>query len=250
MRHQLFPTMLIKTKGIVLRVSKYSETSVIADIYTEEKGLRSYLASGVRSQKARLKASLLQPMSLVEMVAYDRHEKGLNRLRELQAAFVYQSIPFDVRKGAVGLFLTEMARKVIREPEENRPLFGFLFHTFRFLDETKQPIANIHLHYLLGLSYFLGFLPSGAWTAETPFFDIQEGAFTGQLPTHPHYIQESESRLLSALLECGLENCHELAMTRQQRKNLLNHLLDFYRFHIENLPEIHAHLVLEEVLAG
>ena len=119
--------MQIKTRGIVLRSMKYSETSIIADIYTEERGMRSYIISGVRSKKAKIKASQLQIMSLVDMVAYDRQEKGLNRVRELRAAYVFQSLPFDVRKSAVGLFMAELARKTVREPEENKRLFNFLF---------------------------------------------------------------------------------------------------------------------------
>jgi DNA repair protein RecO (recombination protein O) len=242
--------MLIKTRGIVLRATKYSETSIISDIYTEERGLRSYIAGGVRSPKAKLKAGLLQVMSLVDMVVYERHEKSLNRIKELRAAHTYQSIPFDVRKGAVGLFLAEIARKAMREPEENRALFAFLFNAFSFLDETKQPIANIHLHFLLNLSAFLGFLPGGRWEKETPFFDLQEGAFVYQAPNHAYYLNESESELLFKLLECPLEDCHGIAMSRAQRKALLLHLLDYYRYHIESFPEIHAHLVLEEVLGG
>ncbi len=242
--------MLIKTRGIVLRATKYSETSIIADVYTEERGLRSYIAGGVRSPKAKLKAGLLQVMSLVDMVVYERHEKSLNRIKELQAAHTYQSIPFDVRKGAVGLFLAEIARKAMREPEENRALFAFLFNAFSFLDETRQPIANIHLHFLLNLSAFLGFLPGGRWEQDTPFFDLQEGAFVHQVPSHAYYLNQSESELLFKLLECPLENCHGIAMNRAQRKALLLHLLDFYRYHIESFPEIHAHLVLEEVLGG
>ena len=36
---------------------KYSETSIIADaIYEEREGMRSYIISGVRSSKAKIKA--------------------------------------------------------------------------------------------------------------------------------------------------------------------------------------------------
>jgi DNA repair protein RecO (recombination protein O) len=242
--------MLIKTRGIVLRAIKYSETSIIADIYTEERGLRSYIISGVRSPKARLKASLLQVMSLVELVAYERHEQGLNRIKELRAAHVYGAIPFDVRKGAVGLFLAEIARKAIREPEENRALFGFLFEAFRFLDESPHPVVNLHLHFLVNFSAFLGFLPGGRWAADTPFFDLQEGAFAAMAPDHAYYLDETESKLLFELLECPLEDCHHIALSRAQRKALLLHLLDYYRYHLDSFPDIHAHVVLEEVLGG
>lgn len=234
----------------MLRSMKYSETSIIADIYTEELGMRSYIINGVRSKNARIKASLLQVMSLVEMVAYERQEKGLNRVKEMQAAYVFHSLPFDVRKSAVGLFMAELARKSIREPEENKRLFDFLFRSFRFLDETIAPVSNIHLCFLLELSSYLGFVPDEAWAEETPVFDLQEGIFVAAPPPHVYHLGEAESLLLYQLLGKNLENCHELSMLRQQRKSLLLHLIDYYRLHIENLPEIHAHEVLQEVLEG
>ena len=51
--------MLIKTAGIIFQTKKYSESSLIADIYTEEKGLRSYIISGVRSKKGKGKCGAL-----------------------------------------------------------------------------------------------------------------------------------------------------------------------------------------------
>ena len=53
--------MLIATRGIVFRTIKYSESSIIADIYTEARGLQSYYINGIRSEKAKLKAGLLRP---------------------------------------------------------------------------------------------------------------------------------------------------------------------------------------------
>ena len=47
--------MLLKTRGIVFRAIHYSETSLIVDIYTEERGLQKYIISGVHSPKARVK---------------------------------------------------------------------------------------------------------------------------------------------------------------------------------------------------
>jgi DNA repair protein RecO (recombination protein O) len=228
---------------------KYSETSIITDIYTEQKGMRSYLISGVRSKRAKIKASLLQVMSLVEMVAYDKSEKGLNRVKELKSAYVYQSLPFEVPKSAVGLFMAEMARKAIREPEEHGDLFHFLFHAFRFLDQTHQPVANIHLWFVLKLSAFLGFIPGGDWSQETPFFDLQEGIFVADAPPHVHFLEPAQSLLLHQLLDLELETCHTLSMNKQARKSLLLHLIDYYRLHIENFPDIHAHIVLQEVLS-
>lgn len=240
--------MLIKTRGIVLKTMKYSESSIIADIYTEEKGLRRYIISGVRSQRSRISAGLLQVMSLLELVAYEREDKDLNRLKEIRPAWVYQSVPFDVYKGAVGLFMAEIARKTIREAEQNEPLFAFLFQTFRFLDETPHPVANLHLHFLLELSAYIGFTPGGDFDTETPFFDLLEGLFTSMAPAHPHFLDEKMSGLLYAFLRTDAASCHEINLTREQRRLLLLNLLDYYRLHIEHFPDINAHLILQEVL--
>ena len=42
--------MLVTTKGIVLHSLKYSETSIIVRIYTEARGLQSYLFKGIRKE--------------------------------------------------------------------------------------------------------------------------------------------------------------------------------------------------------
>ena len=118
--------MLIKTRGIIFKAIKYSETSLIVDIYTEEKGLRKYIISGVRSKKGQGKASLLQVMSMVDLVVYEREDKELNRIKEIKAGHVFQGIPFDLSKGVIGLFMAELARKTIKEATSNPELFQFL----------------------------------------------------------------------------------------------------------------------------
>lgn len=241
--------MLIKTRGIVLQTIKYGETSVIVEIYTEEKGLRKYIINGVRSKKARFAASLLQVMSLLELVAYHREDRDLNHVKEIRPAYVYQAIPFEVRKGALALFLAEIIRKTIRESEENRRLFGFLYDIFLYLDESNQSINNLHLYFLVELSAFLGFLPGGVFSSETPFFDLQEGAFIEDIPNHKYYLEASFGNLLHQLLHCQLAHCHEIKMTGAERRSLLHYLLDYYKLHMDYLPDIHSHQVLHEVLS-
>ncbi|HET6995795.1 MAG TPA: recombination protein O N-terminal domain-containing protein, partial [Chitinophagaceae bacterium] len=72
-----------KTKGIVLRVVKYGETSVIVSIFTELFGLQSYLVNGVRtsSKKGAGKAVLFQPSAILELVVYHNELKQLQRLK-------------------------------------------------------------------------------------------------------------------------------------------------------------------------
>ena len=69
--------MIHKTKGIVIRVVKYGETSVIVSIYTELFGIQSYIVNGVRtsSKKASGKASQFQPAAILDLVVYHNELK-------------------------------------------------------------------------------------------------------------------------------------------------------------------------------
>jgi DNA repair protein RecO (recombination protein O) len=239
--------MIIKTNGIILRAVKYSETSIIADIYTREKGLRSYIVSGVRTQKAKVSAGLMQVMSLVDLVGYDREEKGLNRIKEIKAAHVYASLPFDVMKSSVGVFMAEVTRKVIREAEENKELFDFLFSVFQYLDETKESYANLHLSFLIELSYYLGFQAHDDNDDKNAVFDLREGIFTSETVGHPQFLSPNLSSILRGLISTNWKNSHLIIMTRDERRELLNELVNFYRLHIDNFPEVNSLKILQEV---
>ncbi len=241
--------MLVKTRGIIFRSVKYSETSIIADIYTEEKGLRSYIISGVRTQRARTKASLLQVMSLVELVVYHRNDKTLTRIKEIKPAYVYHAIPFQLARGAVGLFMAELARKTIREEaEQNLPLFNFLYESFCLLDRTEHSVRNFHLSFMLQLTGFLGFLPGESYSADSPIFDLEEGVFVAEAPRHPHHLTPRQSELLDQLLEYPPGRAYQVQMTREERQALLRELLTFYRLHIEGFPGLNTYEILETVM--
>lgn len=242
--------MLLKTRGIVFRTVKYGETSVIADIFTEEKGLHTFIAGSVRTAKARMPYSLFQPMTVVDMVAYFRDdEAALNRLKELRADEVWTRIPFDIRRGAVALFMAEICRKSIHEAEENRDLFDFLTESLRWLDTTPHPIANLHLHFLLSLSGWLGFQPEAEENDRSEqFFDLREGVFSPVPPPHAQFMEPEPTRRLLQLLQSPLESVHEVVMTRGERKALLEHLLRFYQLHLPAFSEVHTPEVLEMVM--
>ncbi len=240
--------MLIHTRGIVFRSLKYGETSVIADIFTEEKGLRSFIAGSVRKAKSSMSYGLFQPMTVVDLIGYFRDDLDhLNRLKEMRAAEVYSAIPFDIRRGAVALFMAEICRKSIHAGDENPELFDFLLDNLRWLDTTKQPLANLHLYFLLHLPAYLGFQPQYEQDGEV-FFDLKEGVFSPVPPLHTLYLEPQQAMPLLDLLHTPLEQCHEIALTRPERKALLQGLLQFYQLHVPGFVEVNTPDILEMVM--
>jgi DNA repair protein RecO (recombination protein O) len=237
--------MIFKSLGIVFRTVKYSETSVIAEIYTQERGMRSYIISGVRTKQAKTSMSILQNMSIVDIVAYEREDKSINRLKEIKAGYVYQTLLYDVRKAAIGMFILELAKKTIKEREENGPLFSFIHDVFVELDTSEGGYYNMHLSFMLGLSVFLGFMPDSETKGE--LFDLQEGIFKNPPIGHQYWMNEELSGILRLLLGVDWRNSNQVILSREQRQQLLTELIGYYKLHIDGLKEINSHLILKEI---
>lgn len=237
--------MLLKTRGLIFRATKYGESSLILEVFTEAKGIRKYIVSGVRKPRSSTPASLVQPMNLVDMVAYERAGKDLTRLKEVRPAHVYTQVPFDVFRGTIGLFMLEVARNAIRESEENQPLFDFLYAAFEFLDTTTGPVTHLHHHFMLELTAHLGFLPSGEYSAATPRFDLKEGQFVADHPGHPDYLDGPRAELMFRLLHASRSELPTITSSRAERTGLLHDLLRYYQYHVEGMREVHSFKVLQ-----
>ena len=240
--------MLLKTRAIIFRSVKYGDSSLILEMYTEQRGIRKYIVSGVRKARSSTPASKLQLMNLLEIVAYEREGKEMTRLKELQPALVYERIPFEIDRGTLGTFILEVARNAIRESESNPALFAFLFATFAHLDRAQDSVVNLHLHFMLAFSGYLGFMPGGEHSAATPLFDLKRGEFVGGFPGHTDYLDDDRAALMERLLSIPREDISTIKTTRAERMGLLNDLIRYYRHHLEGFREPNSLAILRQVM--
>ena len=149
--------MLHKTRGVVFRFTKYGESSIIVNIFTEMFGLQSYIVNGVRSRTAKSRIALYQPLTLLELIVYHRENANINRIKEVKCLYPYQSLYLDMRKSAVALFINEIINKTVKEESHADEMCGFMIKSFVTLDQLDSQIENFHLRFLLKLSRLLGF---------------------------------------------------------------------------------------------
>jgi DNA repair protein RecO (recombination protein O) len=223
--------MLHKTKGIVLNYIKYSDTSIIAKVYTEAFGLQSYIINSVRSAKAKNKIALFQPLTLLDLVVYHKNNHGLQRISEMRCAEPYFSIPFDIHKTSISIFLSELLLKTLKEESDNQELFDFLFHSLHALDKIEKNVLNFHVSFMLRYSFYLGFFPQ-----ETKS------------------VWENSLYKPSAEIITYLENCmkytyfESFSSTNVHRREALDIVIAFYKNQIESFGDMHSIGVLREVL--
>jgi len=238
--------MLCKTKGIVLQSINYSDSSVIAQIYTELFGRQSYWLGGKGTKSKHARFSLLQPMFLVEIELDHNPKKELQRIREISIAEPLTSIPYYTVKSTMALFLTEVINKCLREIEANQNLFSFLYNSICFLDAMQKGVNNFHLLFLLNFVKLLGFEPENNFSEENPFFDLINAQFVSE-NFHIQCLSPELSKLLSLLLETSYTNIETIKLTTDQRTELLEKIIDFYQLHLHGIGEVKSLKVLHEV---
>ncbi|RRN76760.1 DNA repair protein RecO, partial [Pseudoxanthomonas sp. SGD-10] len=218
--------MLHKTRGIVLRVTDYAENSVVAKIYTEKFGVQSYLINGIKKPKARIKLNMLQALHLLDMVVYHKPNGGLQKISDARSYPILTSIPYDIVKSSVAIFLNEMIYKSLREQTDDPILFEFIYSSVELLDHADRGVANFHLLFLSKLTRFLGFFPDMSYADSSDFFDLKSGAFTRYQPPHNFFIETNYLQAFIEILRTPLQEFAHLKIGGETRKYLLDSFID------------------------
>lgn len=232
--------MLEKTRGIVLKSLKYSETSLITRVFTERFGLLAFLVPGARKSKQG-KGNLLQPGQLLEIDLYYREGRNFQRFREFKVAYIPARIHGDVRRFSVLTFLVEFACRLVTENEENEPLFEHLYNSIIEIDQTEMR-GMYPLDQLLSISRIMGFQPDNNFTPVDKFFNLVEGNFQ----ENAHHGEEVLGNARSVLMHRFLKG--ETGFNHAERRQLLDTMLFYFQLHIPNFRPLKSVDVLHELL--
>lgn len=241
--------MLNKTSGIILYTTKYADTSLIAKIYTSGFGLQSYIINGVRGKKSKSKGNLFQPMSLVEMVVSNSNKGNLQRISEINIRHPYTDIPYNIVKSSIAIFLNEILYKILREEHADEEMFEFIKNSLLILDLKTDSCSCFHIYFMVQFTRFLGFYPQGNYSEATPYFDLKEGRFVLNIPSHSNYLVPEIALLLDNVLNVNYESLVQLHINKSQRKILLQKMVLFFQLHITSIGVIKSIDVLEEVIS-
>lgn len=241
--------MLHPTRGIVFHTIRYSETSAVVKIYTEEFGLMSFLVKGLYSRKSHLRAAMFGHLALLDLIVERRENKSLHYIREVGLNRSVPDFHDSISRNAIVLYINELLYKCIREEECNKPLFRFIITALQYLGNKELPVQAFHLLFMLKLTGFLGFSPRLAKTDAGSFFDMEEGLFLDSEPLHRYYISGRPAAALEQLQFLDYGDLKEFRISLEVRDELLDRLLDYYRLHIPDMGEMKSVKVLQELLA-
>lgn len=236
--------MLHTTRAVVLKTIRHGDGTMVLKAFTETMGVRSFLVRV--GKKSGTTQGVLQALNRLEVVAQEAPERDLLTVRELRVERPYRQVPLDPVRGALALFVQEVLYRILRGESQDAELFAFVDEALEAMDASPD-VRNFPLVFLVRFSEQLGFMPSPPLPGEDRF-DLQEGEFAQGAVGHGHTMGPPLSKYLAALIPIGFTEMHVPEIPAGQRRELLDHLLLYFRMHVEGLGELRSPAVLHQVL--
>lgn len=243
--------MIVTTKGIVLRIVKYGETSIICSVFTELLGLQSYLVKGVRSEKKQSsKGNIFRPGNILDLQVYHQQDKNLQYIREFQLGYFYRTIGESVIKNTILIFAIDVLNNLVQTPDAQEALFEFTTHFLESIDNaTDNDMANMPIFFLKEAAKLTGYAISENYSETECYLNTYEGRFQsspGQaIPVFDKALSFQCHQLIS---ECEMQGIIKINIAAADRKAIMDGYLHFLQWHDKSFKPLRCLPVLEAIL--
>jgi DNA repair protein RecO (recombination protein O) len=145
-----------KSKGIVLRSIRYGEADRILDLYTQEAGLVSAIAKGIRRTKSRF-GGRLEPLSCVNFLAYEG--RTLDTITQVEVLRSFRGVRENLARFEAAGGMVATVRALSGGGEADRRIFNLLYHALDALENRDSNMKSVEAAFSLKLSVLAGYTP-------------------------------------------------------------------------------------------
>ncbi|MDR3326993.1 MAG: DNA repair protein RecO [Prevotellaceae bacterium] len=240
--------MSVKTQAIVLHHIPYSDSGVIAHLYTRQEGRISvFVRSG--SRRSVMRATFLQPFSVLDLVLHGKPQSTMMYVKECSPSLIFNSIPFNSIKSSITLFLSEVLYRTLKVQHSDKVLFDFLVSSIEFFDNCDKGTGNFHLLFLLQLSKYLGFYPNveNFSNQKKTFFDLKNGCLCLEKPLHPFFLSEEQTVNFLLILRFNYQTMYLLKLSREQRQHILEQIMLFLQLHLPEFGSVKSIGIIKQI---
>ena len=233
--------MKYSSRAIALSYIKHGESSIITKVFTEEKGLQSFIIKGVRNRKSKKNLGLFQALQLSNINATYLPKKSLQYLKDISLLNSQMQEGINMKKNFLSIFVAEVTSKILHENEVDKPLFQFLWNLKNALATSNKIDPNFPILFMIDLSKYMGFYPLKK-IENSAYFNLELGEFTNSTEQLNYYINEENSHYFKALL-----NKQKITIPYANRNQLLLDLIDYYKLQHHELKNMTSHLIIESL---
>lgn len=150
----------LKSPGLILKKTPFSDSSLILKAYTRESGLVTLMAKGAKRPQSRFRG-LLDFFTLDQFVYPAKSRTEIHTLTDASLIREFPRLKADPARQALANVLLELYLKYLPEPSPSPPHFELLVERLERIDEAREafdPVLEL-CDFLLALCAVSGFSP-------------------------------------------------------------------------------------------
>lgn len=218
--------MIERLNAFVLSSRKFKDSLRLAHVFTLEYGVQTFL---FRTGKKGEVLSLFQPLNAIQFSGKKQDNK-LEIVKDICLNETYTSIPFEIEKSTVALFISEFLYRCLPEHYVNEEIFELLKDAALRLDSTEK-IGTLPLHFLSQFALKMGFLS-----------DEYEITFDNN-STNEAQLHMQIKEFISSPIQIAVST----PLNRDERKLLLETLIAFCSSHLDTSIRLNSLEIFHEI---
>ena len=147
---------IIKTEGIVIGETNYSESSKILKVLTKDYGLISIMSKGCRNLKNKLRG-VSSKLVFANFQFYYK-PNGISTLISADVIDTLRNIQIDIEKISYVSYIIELTEQVYKHTDDNN-IYDILIATIKKINDNYDPETLTYIYELKTLDY-LGIRPN------------------------------------------------------------------------------------------
>ena len=151
--------MICTTQAIVLNNKKFSDSSLICNIYSEEYGKLSIIAKGARTIK-NPSGAILEPLNHIDLVYYYKPKRNIQLFKEATIINKYYNIANNYNKILHSIIISDIINYVSYEQSPCNIIFRLINSSLKFINQSKENmVMYYYVFFKLQLLIYLGYQP-------------------------------------------------------------------------------------------
>ena len=245
--------MIIKTEAIVLRTVQYSETSLIATLFTRSNGIQAVIAKGARRPKSKFSAFLVTGQVL-EVIFYHKSTRAVQTLSDAAYTLKLDNLRVDMLKIALSSIIMELVGQILHENEVNESLFIFIKKMLKWINDqqevSKSVIPYVQLRVIDKIGIGLQFdETNGSYGGDKGYMNIETGTLSADSAgSESVLLTSSQFTFIRDLLHSNSSALLKKKFPKNELSELIEYLDRYIRYHVEGVKPRRSDKIFDTIL--
>ena len=151
--------MICSTSAIVLNYKKFSDTSLICNLYSKDCGKLSIIAKGALSLK-NPNSAILQPFNHIDLIYYYKIRRNIQLLKEASIVNTHYDIPNNYKKILYAFIISDIVNFSSYNDSPCKIIFRLINKSLESInDSQEQFLTYYYIFFIIQLLIYLGYYP-------------------------------------------------------------------------------------------